>query len=112
MKTPDETAAELVRQLNSISTRVLTAAKRAAKNEGLTLVDAQRLADLEALAVAVRAAVETAAMTRDYGDVLRQRPDDHYSGKRWLIRRDEGRAVYDAVNRIKRANGPLGCLVE
>jgi len=95
-------------ELQKIATATLKAAKLAARNQGLVLVDAARLAQLEALHEAASVAFCGALMTRDYKDVL----DDNetYNGKRYLISRDDGDNVFRALSALGCKTLPAGCL--
>lgn len=104
------TAEEHLAELRKIATATLKAANVAARHEGLTLVDANRLANLEALYEAASAAFASATMTRDYKDVIED--GDKYNGKRFLVRRDEGGLVYQSLYALGFKSGPAGCLAK
>lgn len=102
------TAEQHLAELKKISTATLKAANIAARNEGLSLVDAARLARLEALHVAVAAAFCDAKMTRSYRDALED--GDEYDGKRYLIDREKGCAIFRELSNLRTKNLPAGCL--
>lgn len=92
------TADEHLKELRRISTATLTAAKLAAQNEGLTLVNADRLAGLEKLAASVAEAFGKCKKTRCYEDCLVD--GDKYNGKRWLFRRSDGDQMLADVQKL------------
>ncbi len=100
-------AHELLAEVRRLATARLKAAAMAAKHERLSLVDGERLSLLEALVEKLTIAVSNARMTRDYKDALL--PDDHYNGKRFLLRRDEFGEVIRFLNAIgKTPSAPMG----
>ena len=105
------TADEHLAELKRIATATLKATKIAARNEGLTIVNADRLAGLEKLAVSVAEAFNHCKMTRHYEDCITK--DDTYNGKRWLFRRDDGDQMYgDVCHLVPNVFGQQGCMVK
>ena len=107
-------AEQLLDEVKRLASARLKAARLAAKHEGLVLVDGRRLEQLESLLKAVESAIKTSQMTRDYKDVIAAYPQSEgYNGKRFLVRRNEGRDVMRIAGDLKsRIYGPAGSMVD
>lgn len=105
-------AEEHLAELQKLATARLKACNIAAKHQGLSLVDSTRLERLENLLLAVQGAfaADAARMTREYKDVIESVPSEHYNGKRFLIRHQDGEAIYRALSVLGFKDWPSGCL--
>ena len=99
-----ENALSLLDGVKQLNTQLCAQASKAANRVGLTLVNQERLAALEAVASAAREAMKNSRMTREYKDVLEGYPDEEkYNGKRVLLRREDGGAIVNALGRLSKA---------
>lgn len=110
--TAQERAEELLAEVCSIARSRLALTRSAAKHANLVLVDRDHLALLEQLLVVTAAAFDGCLMTREYKDMIELGKTD-YDGKRWLLERDKGRAVYRVLEKLsKRPKLPMGCAMD
>lgn len=97
-------------KLKKLAAAQIKSCRVAARNEGLVLVDADRLAALERTVAALHIAFKVTTMTRDYADAI-ERGKTTYQGKQYLIGRQEFEAVFRAVAGVKGFTGlPAGSL--